>query len=107
MSASSTVRSDHIEYALWLIFDKNGGIRMTRREPGIERHERAVSLVCKLPKSLFSTPTLRATMTIDDAGAGTLAIDVEAANVAIKQALGVDIDLRINTPTPTEGTPTT
>jgi hypothetical protein len=95
----SSIRSDRIEYSLWLVFDDTGGVRMTRAAPNLCREERAVALTCTLPKSLFRTPTLRATMTIDDAGAGALAIDVEAANVAIKQALGVDIDLRLNPPT--------
>lgn len=106
MSASSLIRESYIEYSLWLIFDATGIVRMTRRAPGLCRGERAIALTCKLPKSLFTAPTLRAFLTIDDAGAGTMAIDIEAANVAIREALGVDIDLRINqqpTETPDHG----
>lgn len=95
----STVRHDHIEYALWLTFDNMGGVRMTRNPPNVHRDERALSLVCKLPRSLFSTPTLRATIVLSDEGVGQMTIDVDAANVAIREALGVDIDLRINPPT--------
>ena len=76
---------------------------MTRNKPLISRSERAMAVIARLPKSLFSTPTLSATLTLTDEGAGVIVVNLEAANAALKQALGVDIDLRI-TPT-TEGTP--
>lgn len=95
----SAIRHDHIEYAFWLTFDATGGVRMTRNPPAVGRGERAMSLLTKLPKSLFTTPTLSASIVLSDEGVGQMTIDVEAANAALKQALGVDIDLRI-TPQP-------
>lgn len=103
----SAIRHDHVEYGFWLTFDATGGVRLTRNPPAVGRGERAMSIITRLPKSLFTTPTLSASITLSDEGVGQMTIDVEAANAALKQALGVDIDLRITPATPTEGTPTT
>lgn len=91
----STKRSDHIEYEFWLVFDAAGGMRLTRAQPGIERGERAMSCTAKLPLSLFSTPTLRATIGIAEGVPASFDIDVSAVSEAIKNVVGVDVDLRI------------
>jgi hypothetical protein len=56
-----------------------------------------MKLSVTLPKKLWSTPTLKATIKIDDPGTPIeiSASAVETAAEAIKEALGVDIDLRV------------
>ena len=92
----SIIRFDHIEYSFWLIFDRAGGVRMSRGEPSISRGERAMSCTAKLPKSLFKTPELKASIAIGEQIPDTFQIDVAAASEALKQAVGVDVDLRIS-----------
>lgn len=95
----STARGDHVEYALWLVFDKYGNVRMTRGEPALARSERALSLLTRLPTSVFSLPTLSGTITIEDTSDGQrVDLDIRAAQHALKEALGVDIDMRVVTP---------
>lgn len=96
----STTRSDHIEYCFWLVFDDGGGVRMCRRQPSLNRAERGMSCTAKLPRSLFSTPSLRAVIDITDHAPSAVRIDLAAAGEALRQAIGCDVDLRINTPEP-------
>lgn len=95
MSRFSSIRADHIEYSFWLVFSRNGDVRMSRGEPAIERGERAMSCTATLPLALFRTPELRAKIRVDEAASMDFSIDVEAAAAALKQAVGVDVDLRI------------
>lgn len=92
---ASVIRADHIEYSFWLSFRDDGTMRFTRTKPGVYRGERAMRCSAKLPKSLFTTPTLSATITVDDAGAAAMTVDVRAASDALSLALGVDVDLRV------------
>ena len=85
----------NFRYHFWLIFNYDGGMRMTRREPDVSRNERGMKLTATLPVALFSAPTLRADITVEAPPAGVPPIDTTAANEALKGALGVDIDLRI------------
>lgn len=93
---ASVVRSQEIEYSFWLVFDDHGGMRFTRTEPGLDRNERAMSMRAVLPTSLFKTPTLSGSITVPDVEGGAFKVDVRAASEALKGALGVDIDLRLN-----------
>ena len=66
--------------------------------PRLERDERAMYFEALLPRSLWSTPQLKATITMDDPGTVDFALDVQAASDALKSALGVDTDLKVTRP---------
>lgn len=91
----STVFGDHIEYSYWLIFDASGGMRMTRGTPDITRAERAVEMTASLPKALFHTPTLRATLSVSGDAVKAPAVDIQATQDALRSILGVEIDLTV------------
>jgi hypothetical protein len=93
VARTSSIRSDRIDYSLWLVFDEIGGVRMTRRQPSLERHERGMALTLTVPRSVFKTPQFRASIKVEDSGPGA-AIDIVVAEAALKRALGIDIDLR-------------
>lgn len=95
MARYSTVRSDSIEYSFWLVFGVDGSLHMTRGEPNICRGERAMHCSATLPKSLFKTPELRATIGVNDTTPSELNIDVAAAGDALRQVVGCDIDLQV------------
>lgn len=56
-------------------------------------------LEATLPKSLWRTPSLKATLTFPE---GTqpaeIRLNVEGLSSAVKSAIGLDVDLKINTP---------
>lgn len=85
---------DALHFGLWLIFNRNGDVRLTRRQPALDREERAVSMTAILPLALWSTPSLSATLKIDADAAPR--IDMQVAAQAIREALGIDVDLRVN-----------
>lgn len=95
---ASLIRSEHIDYGFWLIFGSDGSMRFTRTEPTATRGERKMKCQATLPRSLFRTPELKATISVSDAGAHTFEIDVTAVSDALRQTVGCDIDLRIERP---------
>lgn len=90
---SSLRQGDKMNYGFWLVFKKDGGLRMTRTQPDIDRTERAMSVQLTVPLSMFDTPTLRATIAVEGADLAPPVIDVQAAQAALKGALGCDVDL--------------
>jgi hypothetical protein len=91
----SSVTNDVLTAKLWLIFRRDGTVRMTRNEPDLSRDERAVALTAKLPLALFRVPLLTAVLTVDTPEFPPQLIDIAAAGEALKSALGVDIDVRV------------
>lgn len=94
----SQIRRDEIEYAFCLIFDDTGGVRLTRNQGSLARNERSMAVVAKLPITLFQTPSLRAQIGVNGAPPRELKIDIEAASTALRNAIGVDVDLRVIPP---------
>ncbi len=93
---TSFVRQDRVEYSFWLAFDEQGGLRMTRTEPGVERGERAMAMTLTIPRTLFRTPSLRAKIEVEDQGPPNLQIDTGAVAEAIRQVIGADVDLVVH-----------
>lgn len=86
----------HIDFGFWLTFGVSGTIRLTIREPSISRDERKMFVEARLPKSLWNTPHLRATITVtDDEHEPKFNLDLTAAGDALRTALGVDIDMQV------------
>ncbi|WP_342361348.1 hypothetical protein [Terrarubrum flagellatum] len=92
---SSRATHDSIVYEFWLVFDARGNMRLTRTKGTIDRDERAMFLTATLPKSLFTRPELRGTITICPDTSKPI-INVAAAGDALKKVLGFDIDLKVN-----------
>ena len=95
--------STHWRFTFWLVFRSNGSVRQTIREPDIARDERKMLVHADLPKSRWSSPALRATIKVtDDDHEPKFDLDLTAAGDALRQALGVDVDVRIVPPEPAE-----
>lgn len=91
-----TGTATHWQFDFWLVFSQNGRVRQTVREPDISRNERKMYVSAILPKSLWSTPALKATIRVtDDDHEPKFELDLTAAGDAMRKALGVDIDLRV------------
>lgn len=99
MAKATRFYREHIEFDIWIALDGSGGtIRTTRTEPDLSRNERAMFVTIKVPRSIFSLPLLKGEITVDDPGTGNLTAKVQHnANEALRQALGVDIDLKVHT----------
>lgn len=91
----SSITGTEIIYSLWLTFDERGGVSMQRGEPTTVRGERAVKLNVTLPRSLFRTPELKATLKVPQVVAQDFNLDVSLASEALKTALGIDVDMRV------------
>ena len=91
----SQVRSDCIEYSYWLVFDNAGSMRLSRGQPALAPNERGMAVTTTLPRSLFATPQLRATINITDQGAPAMEIDVNAAGTALAAALGCEVVMSV------------
>lgn len=86
----------HWSFDFWLVFSSSGSIRQTKREPDVSRDERKMFVKALLPKSLWSSPALRATINVtDDNHEPKFELDLTAAGDALRGALGVDIDMKV------------
>lgn len=91
----------HRRFTFWLVFNKNGHIRQTIREPDVSRDERKMLMQVDLPKSLWSSPALKASVRVtDDEHEPKFVLDLTAAGDALRSALGVDVDVQIVPPAP-------
>jgi hypothetical protein len=89
----------HWRFIFWLVFSKNGHIRQTIREPDVSRDERKMQMQVDLPKSLWSSPALKASVLVtEDNNEPSFTFDLQAAGDALRSALGVDVDIQIVPP---------
>lgn len=96
MAPRSTIfKAEEIVFGFWLVFDRSGQIRLARTEPSLDRDERSMYCEVTLPRALWRTPQLRATISIADPGPESRKIDIAAAGDALRGALGCDVDFRI------------
>jgi hypothetical protein len=91
MARGRSETTTHLNFELWLTFDFFGPVRVTKQEPDLNRNERSMFVKVALPKALFNIPTLNATINV--AEGQPLQLDIAVAADALKQALGVDVDL--------------
>lgn len=84
-----------VDFSCQLILDRSGDMRLTRGNASLKRTERAINLTVTVPQALFEAPSLRAKIVVDSADT-KVDIDVAAASDALREALGVDIDLKVN-----------
>lgn len=89
-----------MHYTFHLAFDEEGGVRLTRGEPGLAKGERSMELALKVPRSLWRTAQLSARIEIADPGNPKAEIDVTAAAAAIRETLGdgVNVVLTVDEP---------
>lgn len=88
-SRHSMLYGDTIEYSGWLIIDSQGGMKLSRPPPRLAAGERALSLVVKVPKTLFKTPSLKATITIPP--------DTSPPEISAETVAGIENALKIGT----------
>ncbi len=90
---------DALVFDLWLVFSRDGGVRLVRGEPGQTAAERAIKIEASLPLALWRTPILKATLTVDPGETR----DVIESRIAVlgdqvREVLGMDVDLRVLDP---------
>jgi hypothetical protein len=96
----SNTYGSSIVFAAWLVIDDIGRMSLTRGQPKLSPKERAVSLTLTVPKSLFKTPSLKASITIPETvvppeiSAGTIA---QLENV-LKAGMGLDFKITVGGP---------
>lgn len=103
MARNTYDRGKHFEFGLRLVFSHSGDVRMTRTPPSLAASERAMFLQANLPKALWHTPSLRATIDVKpDMNEPNIMLDLEAAADQMRSALGFDVELRVVPPEKTE-----
>ena len=91
----SCISRDSIEYSFWLAMAEDGTLTMTRKEPRLDRRQRAMALTLKVPRTIFRTPTLKASIEIADPGLTAPAIDISAASAALRDVIGCDVQIEV------------
>ena len=85
-----------ILYALWLTFDRDGGVRLNREAPRLSPDERAMRVEVRLPKALWNIPQLSAEIVVPDPGQpGAITARIEQFAEHLKTAIGCDVVLTV------------
>ena len=87
----------------WLTVGRGTGssdrpsVKVTAGYPALSRNERALNLKVELPIALFESPTLSASIKVDHP---EHAISINATTIAeaVRQAIGMDVDISVVTP---------
>ncbi len=82
-------------------YNRRPGVRVTAGAPKLDRLERAINLRMTLPLALFEAPTLAASIVVDRPHQA-VNIDVAAIAEAVRQAIGMDVDLAVRLPEPAQ-----
>ncbi len=72
-------------------------VRATANQPSLARNERAVNITMELPIALWESPAIKASFVVDSP-ATVVTIDAGAVAQAVRQAIGMDIDIAIAVP---------
>jgi hypothetical protein len=81
----------------WLIVARGNprpSVRVTAGHPSLKRNERAINLKMVLPVALFETPSITAKINVE-APSERVDIDIPALNEAVKQAIGMDVEISV------------
>lgn len=70
-------------------------VKATAGYPNLARNERAINLKMELPIALFEAPSLSASIKVDSP-AQAVTIDAETVAEAVRQVIGMDVDIQIS-----------
>lgn len=85
----------------WLTIGRGQGnsdrpsVKATAGYPSLARNERAINLKMELPIALFEAPSLSASISVDSP-AQAVTINAETVAEAVRQAIGMDVDIQVN-----------
>jgi len=79
-------------------YGKRPSVKVTAGYPALARNERAINLKMSLPMALFETPSLAATIKVEQP---TQAIEINADAVAeaVRSVVGMDVVIEVKEPT--------
>lgn len=72
-------------------------VRVTASFPALARDERTINLKIELPVALFETPSLSASIKVEHP-TQAVTIDATAIAEAVRGAIGMDVDIAVQTP---------
>jgi len=87
-----------IKYDFWLTLGRNGSVKATKRAPGLHTDERGMHCNVELPLSLFTRPSLQATIQVPAIDTTVPAIDIEAAETALSKVIGATVRMEVLPP---------
>lgn len=89
----------HFYFSGHLTLHPDQGIRFTHGAPAkISGGDRIMALKIKVPRSVFQTPTLSATIDISDEHIEAIHIDTEACADVLRQVVGADVAVTLLPP---------
>lgn len=90
----SVITGTTIEYSGHLIVDGKGGMKLSRSQPGLAPGERAIKLTVKVPRAIFKTPALVASIEVPQDTSPPV-INAETLG-QIENALSMGVGLKVS-----------
>lgn len=99
------VSSNHVHLDFWLVvspgqpkrWPRRPSVRINAQYPALARGERAINLKVQLPLALFEAPSISASIVVEQP---TQAVQIDATAIAeaVRQAIGMDVDIAVALP---------
>ena len=85
-----------LRMSMWLVFNPEGNIRLTRDEPSISAKERAMQLTLNVPRSIFKTPSLRGEITLNDQNFDQHIAQIATDAASVLGITGLELELHVH-----------
>lgn len=94
---------NNYDFEFWLTLTKPGVHRphrppppkATQKQPALGPDERAMKMKISVPRAVFQTPSLSATVQVSEPNTEAVHIDADAASEALKEVLGCDVRVEV------------
>lgn len=93
------VTPSEIVFSFWLVFSRDGSMKLVRETPSLSRDQRAMQIEARLPLALWNIPQLSAEIVVPDTGQpNAITARIEQFAADMKAAIGCDVVLTVQTP---------
>ena len=85
----------HLRYEVWLALSSDGSVSLTKNPPGLAPNERRMQLRIEVPASVFDTPELKATVSMNGQPQEVIPAEIEADVARALESAGMAVNVSV------------
>lgn len=86
----------HLRYDVWLALSSDGSVTLSKNPPGLASNERRMQLRIEVPASVFETPELKATVSMNGRPPEVTPAEIEADVAKALESAGLAVNIMVN-----------
>ena len=86
----------HLRYDVWLALSSDGSVNLTKNPPALAPNERRMQLRIEVPASVFETPELKATVSMNGHPPEVVPAEIEADVAKALESAGMAVRVSVN-----------